>query len=190
MTQFLILDEREQEMTGATYPSLLQLTQPSTINIQAELKDAYEEKPDLVEEVGIIVAERLIHPSVKTFLQLPDGYEIAEISAPKGIKNMTIEKIEFDEHTVPQSDFLLQPKRNDNNTRTIRYYDLETDGLEKLNNKFNWFKEIPLHYSATDFPAKVQFKEKLDKVIDKRLIKKVKQFYSSDYDLRERVFRL
>ena len=31
----------------------------------------------------------------------------------------TIEKIEFDEHTVPQSDFLLQPKRNDNNTRTI-----------------------------------------------------------------------
>ena len=42
-------------MAGATYPSLLQLTQPSTINIQAELKDAYEENPDLVEEVGIIV---------------------------------------------------------------------------------------------------------------------------------------
>ena len=55
MTQFLILDEREQKMAGATYPSLLQLTQPSTINIQAELKDAYEENPDLVEEVGIIV---------------------------------------------------------------------------------------------------------------------------------------
>jgi len=48
------------------------------------------------EEVGILVAERLIHPSVKTFLQLPDGYEIAEIEAPKGIVNMTIEKIEFD----------------------------------------------------------------------------------------------
>jgi trk system potassium uptake protein TrkA len=48
------------------------------------------------EEVGIIVAERLIHPSVKTFLQLPDGYEIAEIQAPKGIVNQSIEKIEFD----------------------------------------------------------------------------------------------
>lgn len=48
------------------------------------------------EEVGIIVAERLIHPSVKTFLQLPDGYEIAEIQAPKGIVNETIERIEFD----------------------------------------------------------------------------------------------
>lgn len=48
------------------------------------------------EEVGILVAERLIHPSVKTFLQLPDGFEIAEISAPPGIINQTIEKIEFD----------------------------------------------------------------------------------------------
>lgn len=48
------------------------------------------------EEVGIIVAERLVHPSVKTFLQLPDGYEIAEIQAPKGIINQTIERIEFD----------------------------------------------------------------------------------------------
>jgi trk system potassium uptake protein len=48
------------------------------------------------EEVGILVAERLIHPSVKTFLQLPDGYEIAEIQAPKGIVNNSIEKIEFD----------------------------------------------------------------------------------------------
>lgn len=42
------------------------------------------------------MAERLIHPSVKTFLQLPDGYEIAEIQAPKGIINLSIEKIEFD----------------------------------------------------------------------------------------------
>lgn len=48
------------------------------------------------EEVGIIVAERLIHPSVKTFLQLPDGYEIAEIQVPRGIINETIERIEFD----------------------------------------------------------------------------------------------
>ncbi|MDP2175763.1 MAG: TrkA family potassium uptake protein [Bacteroidota bacterium] len=48
------------------------------------------------EEVGILVAERLIHPSVKTFLQLPDGYEIAEINAPKKIWNKTIADIEFE----------------------------------------------------------------------------------------------
>lgn len=48
------------------------------------------------EEVGILVAERLIHPSVKTFLQLPDNYEIAEINAPKFIWNKSIKEIEFD----------------------------------------------------------------------------------------------
>lgn len=48
------------------------------------------------EEVGQIVAERLIHPSVKTFLQLPDGYEIAEIFPPKGICNKSIKEIEFE----------------------------------------------------------------------------------------------
>jgi len=48
------------------------------------------------EEVGILVAERLIHPSVKTFLQLPDDYEIAEIDAPKYIWNKSIREIEFD----------------------------------------------------------------------------------------------
>jgi trk system potassium uptake protein len=48
------------------------------------------------EEVGILVAERLIHPSVKTFLQLPDGFEIAEINAPKKIWNKTISEIRFE----------------------------------------------------------------------------------------------
>lgn len=47
------------------------------------------------EEVGQIVAERLIHPSVKTFLQLPDEYEIAEIFPPKGVCNKTVGEIAF-----------------------------------------------------------------------------------------------
>jgi trk system potassium uptake protein TrkA len=47
------------------------------------------------EEVGQIVAERLIHPSVKTFLQLPDDFEIAEIFPPKGICNKTVSEIGF-----------------------------------------------------------------------------------------------
>ncbi|MCK9480461.1 MAG: TrkA family potassium uptake protein [Bacteroidia bacterium] len=49
------------------------------------------------EEVGQIVAERLIHPNVKTFLQLPDNYEIVELSPPKGICNKTIGEIKFSE---------------------------------------------------------------------------------------------
>lgn len=47
------------------------------------------------EEVGQIVAERLIHPSVKTFLQLPDAYEIAEILPPPLVCNLTVGEIGF-----------------------------------------------------------------------------------------------
>ncbi|HYG14246.1 MAG TPA: TrkA family potassium uptake protein [Bacteroidia bacterium] len=47
------------------------------------------------DEVGIIVAERLIHPNVMTFLQLPDDYEIAEIRPPAGIWNRTVGDIKM-----------------------------------------------------------------------------------------------
>lgn len=49
------------------------------------------------DEVGILVAERLLHPSVMTFLQLPDGYEIAEIVPPKGVWNKTVGDIQLRE---------------------------------------------------------------------------------------------
>lgn len=45
------------------------------------------------DEVAFIVAERLLNPSILSFLQLPDNYEIAEIKAPKAITNRTIEDI-------------------------------------------------------------------------------------------------
>ncbi|MFB6306133.1 MAG: TrkA family potassium uptake protein [Flavobacteriales bacterium] len=45
------------------------------------------------EEVAFIVTERLQNPSIISFLQLPDNYEIAEIKAPKEITNKTIENI-------------------------------------------------------------------------------------------------
>ena len=44
-------------------------------------------------EVGNVVAERLLNPSVLSVLQLPDDYEIAEIKAPKGTLNRTLENI-------------------------------------------------------------------------------------------------
>ncbi len=49
------------------------------------------------DEVGIIVAERLLHPSVVTFLQLPDEYEIAEIAPPKGVWNKTVSELKLRE---------------------------------------------------------------------------------------------
>ncbi len=49
------------------------------------------------DEVGILVAERLVHPSIKTFLQLSDDYEISEISPPRKIINMSVSEINFRE---------------------------------------------------------------------------------------------
>lgn len=47
------------------------------------------------DEVAFVVREKLINPSIVSFLQLPDDYEIAEIIAPKGTVGRTIEGIQF-----------------------------------------------------------------------------------------------
>lgn len=44
-------------------------------------------------EVGRIVAERLMNPSLISFIPLPDGYEIAEIKTPPEIANRTLAEI-------------------------------------------------------------------------------------------------
>lgn len=45
------------------------------------------------DEVGKIVAERLINPNILSYLELPDDFEIVEIRAPKGIINRSLEDI-------------------------------------------------------------------------------------------------
>lgn len=47
------------------------------------------------DEVGIIVAERLLNPNIVSYLQLPDDYRIAEMNTPKGIINRTLESIDL-----------------------------------------------------------------------------------------------
>lgn len=42
------------------------------------------------QEVGRVVAERLLNPSLLSFMQLPDNYEIAEIKTPPKIANRTL----------------------------------------------------------------------------------------------------
>jgi trk system potassium uptake protein len=42
------------------------------------------------DEVGIIVAERLLHPSIVSFLELPDDHKIAEIITPPKVANRSI----------------------------------------------------------------------------------------------------
>ena len=48
-------------------------------------------------EVASIVSERLIHPNIGGFLELPDDYEIAEIHAPEKCIGRTLSSIDLTE---------------------------------------------------------------------------------------------
>lgn len=48
------------------------------------------------DEVGILVAERLLNPNMNAFLPLPDSYHIVEIQVPMRIVKKNIGDIEFD----------------------------------------------------------------------------------------------
>ncbi len=47
------------------------------------------------EEVGIIVAERMLNPSIVSYLQLPDDHRIAEIYSPANCVNKTFGEIDL-----------------------------------------------------------------------------------------------
>ena len=47
------------------------------------------------EEVGTVVAERLINPYILSYMSMPDGYAIAEIKAPKDIINKSLAEIKI-----------------------------------------------------------------------------------------------
>lgn len=46
-------------------------------------------------EVGIVVAERLLNPNLVSYLQLPDGYRIAELIAPTNTVGRTLGDIDL-----------------------------------------------------------------------------------------------
>jgi len=56
-------------------------------------KIGIEEILEPEKEIGVLVAEQLINPSIVSFLQLPDDYEVAEIKPPKDIESRTVEEI-------------------------------------------------------------------------------------------------
>lgn len=45
--------------------------------------------------VGAVVAERLLNPSIVNFLDLPDGYVITEIKAPKSVVGQDLQSIQL-----------------------------------------------------------------------------------------------
>ena len=47
------------------------------------------------DEVAFVIREKLLNPSILSFLQLPDDYEIAEIKPPKASIGRSIEDVDF-----------------------------------------------------------------------------------------------
>ncbi|MEM1138168.1 MAG: TrkA family potassium uptake protein [Bacteroidota bacterium] len=50
------------------------------------------------DEVGVMVAEMLINPTMKAFLQLPDDFEIAEIQVPRKAIGKTLDELDLKEN--------------------------------------------------------------------------------------------
>ena len=88
----------------------------------------------------------------------------------------TIDKIEFDEHTVPQTKFLTF-------TGSAEYFMLEFNGLENLNKQLNLFKTVPIVNRTYENKYKLMFSKKLDRVLSKSLIDKFNEYYYEDYML-------
>jgi trk system potassium uptake protein TrkA len=68
------------------------------------------------DEVGKTVAEMLLHPNMKTFLPLPDDYEIVEINTPARVANKSLGELK------------LREKYNLNLITIKRKYDEEKNG--------------------------------------------------------------
>jgi trk system potassium uptake protein len=47
------------------------------------------------EEVGKTFAKSLLNPNIKSFLPLPDGYEIVEVNTPKKIADKTVSEVDL-----------------------------------------------------------------------------------------------
>ncbi|GIV41973.1 MAG: potassium transporter Trk [Vicingaceae bacterium] len=68
------------------------------------------------DEVGNVVAERLLNPNLLSVLQFPDNYEIAELQAPENIINRSLKDIN------------LEKKYNLKLITIKRSYEVEKDG--------------------------------------------------------------
>jgi len=102
----------------------------------------------------------------------------------------TIDTIEFDEHTTPQTKFLTFTEKLEFPTQ---YFLLEREGMEKLNSQLKLFdtdvqtgRQV-LYTSIYNISfvnmSKLFFLKKLDGVLSKSLISKVDEYYHDDYML-------
>jgi hypothetical protein len=87
-----------------------------------------------------------------------------------------IAKIEFDEHTVPQSNFIPFKGK-------YRYFDLDNGGLIHFNKLYKVWEETVILHASAESSAKMDFMDKIESAVSKHLAKKIKEYYADDYSL-------
>ncbi len=74
-------------------------------------------------EVGAVVAERLLHPTMISFLDLPDNFMITEIKAPKAIIGQTLGDIQLREsYNINLVTIKNEVEERDHNEMVIRQH--------------------------------------------------------------------
>ena len=94
-----------------------------------------------------------------------------------------LDKVELDEHTVPQIRFFEQLVDN----QSADFYLLE-NGLEKVNDTYKLWSDIPVSYKSTSLKKAIQYGLKWYVKANPELGRKIKSFYKEDYDFISKQF--
>lgn len=106
-------------------------------------------------------------------------YYIRHESAYDRIEDLerVLDKIELDEHTVPQIKFFKHLLENSH----TEFYLLE-HGLEKVNDKYDLWSNIPVVYKSDPFKKAIQYGVRQYVTANPKLGEKIKLFYKEDYN--------
>lgn len=99
-------------------------------------------------------------------------------------KKIDLSQIQFDEHTVSQSDYCyeLDPKK-------CTFFMLEDDGINKIHEQYHVFRGGPRHANNTSRELKkAAVRDIIKERLDKNLESKIKDYYKKDFYILDKYY--
>jgi hypothetical protein len=91
-----------------------------------------------------------------------------------------LKKIELGRYFIPQHVYVDNAKKY---AKNFHFYLLEEHGLDKFNEDFKVFNQVPKLYTTEENGFKTKYKKYIDKYFDDELFSLIKEYYYKDYEL-------
>lgn len=88
--------------------------------------------------------------------------------------------IELGRYFIPQHVYVDNAKKY---AKNFHFYLLEDQGLDKFNQDFSVFNQVPNLHSTDEDDFKTKYKKYIDKYFDDELFSLIKEYYNKDYEL-------